>query len=136
MPTLPRSSDDLPLDFWEHGSIRQILEEEFEMSLLRLLQERGLSMSAADEKRLRDVIVPEVFLDVTDSIGWTPEEEASHAFSEDHRRIIQHRMRRMLMEQIKDGSSAASFAERGWTLQPLALVFRTLPRKLKNFFSP
>ena len=136
MSTLPLASDDVPLDFWEHGSIRQVLEEEFEMSLLRLLQERGLTLNATDEKRLRDVIVPEVFLDVTDSIGWTPEEEKAHAFSEAHRRIIQNRMRRMLLEQMKEGSSAASFAERGWTLQPLALVFRTLPRKLKNFFSP
>lgn len=126
--------DDFPLDFWEHGTIRRILDEEFEMSLLRLLQERGKTVNALDEKRLRDLIVPDVFLQVTETIGWSAAEERACSLAPDHRRIVQDRMRRMLLDYMESGSDAASFMERKWSLQPLALAFRSLPKKVRRFF--
>lgn len=127
------ADEDLPICVWEKGTVRNLVEEEFEMALLRQIEERCLRVDAAQEKRLHDAIVPQIFFFVAHQCPWTLKEEAARSFHPRHRQVIQHEIERLL--RCAFGQSLQHAACTG-TFRHLLMVFRTLPGKVRDFLSP
>jgi hypothetical protein len=64
---------DMPIATIEHGPLREVIENEFELSLHRAMQAaERTTMSQAEEQRLRASVVPQVFLYAMDSMDLSP----------------------------------------------------------------
>ena len=55
------SIDDMTLAFLEHGSIRKIIEMEYELALEQFIRERDMTLKALEERELHDHIIPVAF---------------------------------------------------------------------------
>ena len=106
MPALPRprplSKQDLdrPLNFWEEGPLRKILEMEFDLILEEELARRGVSASAGVCNVLHDAVVPEAFLFLTKNVQWTPSEELRLALSLMHQKAVHREILGRISVQI------------------------------------
>ncbi len=107
-PVPPLDVRDRPLDFWERGPIRQILELEFEAALLRAIGERGMRVTAETEQIIHDAVVPEAFLFVTQAEGWSPEEEGKGRFTLAHQQAIQREMARLIANRLAQAGEGPS----------------------------
>jgi hypothetical protein len=55
-PDIP--ADDLPLSFYEHSHVRKLVDMEFEMSLWNFVHQSQVELSAEDERKLQEEVVP------------------------------------------------------------------------------
>ncbi len=133
MSTPPRSrrlsSEDLdrPLDFWENGPVRQILEMEFELVLEQELTARELSLDALVCDLLHDAVIPEVILFVTQKMHWTHQEERRMALTlVNEKRVRREIVRRLSRQLERFGPLLTRQKEPALPLQVLSCVPRLI----------
>ncbi len=132
MQTLPPHIDDCDrsLDFWERGPIRRILELEFEAAFVQVMGDTGRRMDAAEEKRVHDAVVPEVFLFVTDNVEWSQGETEAGHFTLARQQLIRREMDRLICMHLVHTVQNA-LPDTRTVLQPLLMPFRALPRLMR-----
>ena len=129
---------DRSLAFWEQGPIREIVEMEFALALLKQTRKRGIGIDRETERHLHDAVLPEVVLFLVENVRWSPKEERRKRFTRAHQDILRQEMNRGLgaalagLDDIQHEARRLAFP----FTHHLAIAFGKLPEAVKEFFSP
>src|SRR3989338_2904190 len=88
----------LPVSFYEHGPVRQIVETEFEACLMHHLMHRDARVDRETEKIIHDAVVPLCVLDITENARTLRMERNRYVLSMPCHLKISRRMNREIMK--------------------------------------
>ncbi len=133
----PHTDPDLDrtIFFWERGPVRRMVEDEFDIELMRQLAERNIMFDVPEERRLHDRVVPEAFLFVAEHLAWTAEEQTRGLFSPEHRTLLQQHISTLLCRELDTCVSHQVSRSHG-PFSLLLVACRWLPGTLRKFLSP
>ncbi len=119
---------DYTLDFWESGPIRQLLEMQFEITVLEEARKKGIDMTAERRKALHDRVIPAAFDAVLRKICAEPSIDLG---TRESRIIVQGEVRRLIRSNLGPVQGAAASPQRK---RRVSSPFSWLRKAMRSFF--